>query len=97
MSEAHATTVYVRILNEDVEVWRPVAAEHLGGDLYRLIEAAPNEEQWQFGKNDRPVRAPTADRWYRRGSAGRRLLEPRALRKGIADITRSAQWTRSRL
>jgi hypothetical protein len=48
-------TIYVALLNEDVEVWRPVLAEHLGGDSYLLIgptpEGAvydPDDEEWEF-------------------------------------------------
>lgn len=49
---APTTTVFVKLLNEDIDVWRPVAAEHLRGDLYRLLEDPPEGEVWPFGKND---------------------------------------------
>ena len=52
MFAIRGSTVYVRIVNEDVDVWRPVDAEHVGGDLYRLIGDTPEGEQWQFDTND---------------------------------------------
>jgi hypothetical protein len=52
MLEGHESIVYVRIVNEDVDVWRPVAAEHIGGDSYRLLDDTPEGEEWPFGKND---------------------------------------------
>jgi hypothetical protein len=43
-------TVYVALLNEDVDVWRPVQARPLGHNLYRLIgvDADVSNESWQF-------------------------------------------------
>ena len=52
MSEGQDTIVYVRIVNEDVDVWRPVAAEHVGGDSYRLLDDPPEDEEWPFVRND---------------------------------------------
>lgn len=45
-------TVYVALLKDGTEVWRPVHAEHLGDDCYRLIEGAPDGEMWQFTIGD---------------------------------------------
>ena len=42
------TVVFVALPDEGVDVWRPVAAEHLGGELYRLIDSPPDDEQWEF-------------------------------------------------
>jgi hypothetical protein len=44
--------VFVALLNEGTEVWRPVDAEHLGGDLYRLLGLVPDDESWQFQPGD---------------------------------------------
>jgi hypothetical protein len=44
--------VYVELLDEGVDVWRPVAAEHLGGNLYRLIGERPEDEVWRFAAGD---------------------------------------------
>jgi hypothetical protein len=45
-------TIYVALLDEDVDVWRPVAAEHLEGDLYRLLDETPEGEVWEFATGD---------------------------------------------
>jgi hypothetical protein len=45
---AASCTVYVYLLDEGTDVWRPVAAEPLGLDLYRLEGTVPADESWQF-------------------------------------------------
>ena len=40
-------TIYVALLNEDVDVWRPVEAER-EGDFFRIIGAMPETEEWSF-------------------------------------------------
>lgn len=41
--------VYVLITNEAVDVWRPVSAERIAGDVYRLSRTIPDEDEvWQF-------------------------------------------------
>jgi hypothetical protein len=42
------TTIYVALLNEGVDVWRPVHAVPLDGDLYRIEDSVPVEEDWEF-------------------------------------------------
>ena len=44
------TTVYVYLLNEGTDVWRPVRAEPVSGDVYRIAEQAydAEDECWQF-------------------------------------------------
>jgi hypothetical protein len=54
---ARTTTIYVSLLDEGVQVWRPVAAEHLDGDVYRIV-AQPYDretERWAFQPGDRVV------------------------------------------
>lgn len=46
------TTVYVALLNEGVDVWRPVQADHIGGDLYQLTGEQPDDEAWAFAVGD---------------------------------------------
>jgi hypothetical protein len=41
-------SVYVALLDEGVDVWRPVAAQHVHGDEYELCGTVPDEEVWQF-------------------------------------------------
>jgi hypothetical protein len=42
------TTIYVELLDENVDVWRPVAALHVRDGVYRLSDVAPEEERWAF-------------------------------------------------
>ncbi len=44
-------TIYVYLLQEGVDVWRPVRARPLGGDLFRILSRNPDpeDEKWQFG------------------------------------------------
>ncbi len=41
-------TIFMPLLDEGTEVWRPVAAERLGGDRFRVLGPAPEDEQWAF-------------------------------------------------
>lgn len=45
-------SVYVALLEEGVDVWRPVAAEHVRGDEYRLCGPTPEGEIWEFQPGD---------------------------------------------
>ena len=42
------TTVYVPLVDEGVDVWRPVAAEPVGPMLFRLTGPVPDGEAWAF-------------------------------------------------
>lgn len=46
MVERHE--IYVALLNGGTEVWRPVAAERLGPELFRLMGPVPADETWAF-------------------------------------------------
>jgi hypothetical protein len=41
-------TIYMPLLNEGVDVWRPVEATRLSTDLYRVEGEMPNSEEWTF-------------------------------------------------
>ena len=41
--------VYVMLLDEGVEVWRPVTAEVTSYGCYRITGNQPDDEQWEFG------------------------------------------------
>lgn len=44
-------TIYVALIDEGVDVWRPVEAEPLGDDRYRLVSPPdfdPDTETWAF-------------------------------------------------
>ncbi len=56
------TRIYVALLDEGVDVWRPVEADHLHDDIY-LIVSQPYDretERWQFEPGDQ-VRAQMID------------------------------------
>jgi hypothetical protein len=38
--------IFLPLLNEGTDVWRPVEAEPLGGGLYRVLGDAPEDETW---------------------------------------------------
>ena len=63
----NTTTVYVALLDEGVDVGRPVEGAHVGGDLYRLTGKPPDDEAWPFAVGDVvrcKERAPSGD-WAR--------------------------------
>ena len=47
---AEPVTIYVALLGEGVDVWRPVEARPLGGDRFRIIgvNADVSDETWEF-------------------------------------------------
>ena len=45
-------TIHVELLDEGVECWRPVEAEHIWGEVYRITGASPVGETWAFNKGD---------------------------------------------
>lgn len=52
-SPTETATVHVRLLDEGVDVWRPVLAERLGESTYRLSPAIkPADEEWSFSPGD---------------------------------------------
>ena len=43
------TTIYVALLDEGVDVWRPVEAERLASGLFRILsEREDPDEIWEF-------------------------------------------------
>lgn len=50
-----AVKIYVALLDEGIDVWRPIRAEHLGGNTYRILsqEYDRDIERWQFEPGDR--------------------------------------------
>lgn len=42
-------TIYIELLDDGVEVWRPVKAERRQDGLYRILSTLPDEtETWMF-------------------------------------------------
>lgn len=54
MMDRELETIYVYLENEGVDVWRPVKAERLRADVYRIVSLNedPDDEQWQFKTGD---------------------------------------------
>jgi hypothetical protein len=52
--------IFVRLIDEGVDVWRPVRAERLDDDVYRIIDQPYDRdvETWQFGPGDVVVAEP---------------------------------------
>lgn len=48
------TQIYVGLLDEAVEAWRPVLAEHVRGDIYRILPQPydRDSESWAFEPGD---------------------------------------------
>ena len=46
--------IYIALLDEGVDVWQPVRAEHLSGDVYRILSQSYDRtvESWQFEPGD---------------------------------------------
>jgi hypothetical protein len=46
--------IYVALLDEGVDVWRPVEAEHLHDDVYLIVSQSYDREieRWQFEPGD---------------------------------------------
>lgn len=48
-------TIYVALLEEGTDVWRPVAAVPLGGNRFRLSGPTPEDEIWEYRPGDAVV------------------------------------------
>ena len=62
--------IYIPLLDEGVDVWRPTQGEHLGGDTYRVLPTPtydPADEKWEFPPGSRVICEP-------RQLSGRRVL-----------------------
>jgi hypothetical protein len=46
-------TIYVALLDEDVDVWRPVQSEQLPDGTFRLPERGLEDETWAFPPGSR--------------------------------------------
>src|ERR1035441_3482104 len=42
-------TIYISLLDEGTDVWRPVSAERVSGEIYRITGTPPDDtETWEF-------------------------------------------------
>ena len=54
MTNAAPVTIFVALLDEGTEVWRPVTATQVGPDQYRIESLNPDEEgeRWAFQQGE---------------------------------------------
>ena len=45
-------TIYIPLLNEGTDCWRPVEAEQIGTNSYRILQIKPDDEEWPIGAGD---------------------------------------------
>jgi hypothetical protein len=47
-------TIYVALLDEGTDVWRPVSAEPVGNNVFRIDPRAkmPDDERWEYGPGE---------------------------------------------
>jgi len=69
---AELTTIYMPLLNEGIDVWAPVQAEHIVGALYRLGGPMPEDQEWRFTP-DSVVRV--AHHLFSTGEAGLAVID----------------------
>lgn len=41
-------TIYVALLDEGVDVWRPVTAVRVSAGTYQIQDSVPSDEEWEF-------------------------------------------------
>jgi hypothetical protein len=46
-------TIYVELIDDGVDVWRPVQAELESDRIFRLPQTAPADETWRFPPGSR--------------------------------------------
>jgi hypothetical protein len=45
-------TIFVELVGEGTQCWRPVEAEQLSDSSFRIIGAKPEDEIWRFNSGD---------------------------------------------
>jgi hypothetical protein len=48
MADMQTKIIYMGLLDEGTSVWRPVQAEMLGDNRYRVLGPVPDDEVWEF-------------------------------------------------
>lgn len=58
---SRAGEIFVRLLDEDIEVWRPVLAQQSGPNRYRILDQPYDRglERWEFAPYDEVICSPT--------------------------------------
>jgi hypothetical protein len=77
------STIYVGLIDENVEVWRPVEAEPLGDDVFRILSenTDPETEVWEFITGELVVCEPRRFSGGSSGSVAARKVERHGLRQ----------------
>lgn len=52
LEEQTVSTIYVALLGEGTDCWRPVPAVRLSSGVYRIVSTKPEGEIWQFQPGD---------------------------------------------
>ena len=73
---ASSQEIYVALLNEGVEVWRPVQARALGGGEFEILGIVPAGESWEFLPG---TRVRCKEHHFADGETGLRAYEKVAL------------------
>lgn len=49
--------LFVKLLDEGVDVWRPVRAEHIQGNVHKIVDQPydRDDESWQFEPGDEVI------------------------------------------
>jgi hypothetical protein len=55
---ADTVTIYMPLANEGTDVWRPVTAERLGGERFRVLGPMSDDEEWVFAPGSVVIVAP---------------------------------------
>ncbi len=45
-------TIFVEVVGEGTQCWRPVEAEQLSDSSFRIIGSKPEDEIWKFDRGD---------------------------------------------
>jgi len=45
-------TIYIELMNEGTDCWRPVEAKDLGDGHFLIVSSQPEDEDWQFKPGD---------------------------------------------
>ena len=46
------TTIYLKLRNEGTDAWRPVGAEPIAADSYRILDSPADGEEWPVAQNE---------------------------------------------
>lgn len=52
---AEIVTIYVKLLDEGTDVWRPVQAQHLHEQSFLLVGKPSDDETWEFAPGSRVI------------------------------------------